>query len=93
MVFLFIHTWEHSSDVIKDVKGFISRNNYDFHVLMDLKKDGVNEVITKYKMQGIPAKFIIDGKGNIRFKVRGATGSNEEVVQELSAMIELAKAG
>lgn len=93
VVFLFIHTWEHSSDVIKDVKGFISRNNYDFHVLMDLKKDGVNEVITKYKMQGIPAKFIIDGKGNIRFKVRGATGSNEEVVQELSAMIELAKAG
>jgi len=58
---------------------------------MDLKKDGSNEVVTKYKIQGIPAKFVIDGGGNTRFKMTGFAGSDEAAVQELSAMIELAK--
>ena len=91
VLFLFIHTWERSPDATTEAKKFITDNSYDFHVLMDLKKGGTNEMVTKYEVQGIPAKFILDGKGNIRFKMTGFTGSDEAAVQELSAMIELAK--
>jgi hypothetical protein len=48
-------------------------------------------VVTGYKVSGIPAKFIIDKNGNIRFKLTGFSGGDDAAVEELSAMIELAK--
>jgi hypothetical protein len=42
-------------------------------------------------VKGIPAKFVIDQQGNIRFKLTGFDGSNEAAVAELSMMIEMAK--
>jgi peroxiredoxin len=72
---------------------FITDSKYDFQVLMDLK-DPVshkNDVVESFKVNGIPAKFIIDKKGHIRFKLTGFEGGNDGAVQELSAMIELSK--
>ena len=40
---------------------------------------------------GIPAKYIIDSNGNIRFKVIGFNGREEETVTEVSEMIDIAK--
>jgi len=92
VIFLFIHTWERQAGAENDARHYITNNHYDFTVLMDLKSDGKNPAITAYKASGIPAKFVIDGKGNIRFKLTGFAGSDEAAVSELSAMIELAKA-
>lgn len=91
VVFLFIHTWERDRNAIEGARKYIEENRYNFNVLMDLKKNGQNEAITAYRASGIPAKFIIDGKGNIRFKLTGFSGTNEAAVEEISAMIELAK--
>lgn len=91
--FLFIHTWEKSATPIQDAKEYISSMKYNFQVLMDLKdaETKENKVVSSYKVYGIPAKFVIDASGNIRFKLTGFDGSNEAAVDELSMMITMSK--
>lgn len=94
--FLFIHTWERGSveDAYKDAKAYLADNDYsDFKLLMDTKDPETrsNKAISAYKVNGIPAKFIIDKNGVIRFKVSGFSGSDEEAVAELQEMISQAK--
>lgn len=91
--FLFIHTWEQVADPLADARKYFADNKYTFDLYMDTKnsKTGINEAVTAFKVKGIPAKFIIDGKGNIRFKVTGFSGGDDAAVAELSAMIDIAK--
>lgn len=90
--FLFVHTWEKEADAIANAKKFVTGNNYPFEVLMDLKdpETGVNKVVDSYKVQGIPTKFVIDEKGDIRFRFTGFSGGDDAAVAEVSAMITLA---
>jgi thiol-disulfide isomerase/thioredoxin len=92
--FLFIDTWENGDNYIDGVKKFIADNKYTFNVLVDEKGgDGrQSKVVTQFGVTGIPTKFIIDKNGNIRFKVVGFDGSAEGLVDEVSAMIDMAKA-
>jgi hypothetical protein len=48
-------------------------------------------VVESYKVTGIPTKFVIDGSGNIRFRFTGFSGGEDAAVEEVSAMIELAR--
>jgi thiol-disulfide isomerase/thioredoxin/tetratricopeptide (TPR) repeat protein len=94
VAFLFIHTWEKGSDDASvAAKKYVTDNHYTFEVLMDLKDSasGKNKVVSAYGVNGIPAKFIIDKAGNIRFHLTGFEGGNDAAVAELSAMIEIAK--
>ncbi|MBX2876479.1 MAG: redoxin domain-containing protein [Saprospiraceae bacterium] len=86
VAFLFIDTWESAKDKDKAVSEFINKNEYTFQVLMD-KKD---EVVAKYKVEGIPTKFVLDGNGKIRFKSVGFAGNDEALMTEMNLMIELA---
>jgi peroxiredoxin len=90
--FLFVDTWERTEDFLPGVKKFIADNKYTFHVLLDEKgTDGAqNKVVSQFKVDGIPTKFIIDKTGNIRFKHVGYSGSPDGLVDEVSNMIELA---
>ncbi|WP_256006775.1 TlpA disulfide reductase family protein [Pedobacter deserti] len=91
--FLFIHTWEREENATENAKKFMIANNYPFQVLMDLKdNNGINRVVSDFKISGIPAKFIIDGKGIIRFQVTG-NGGQYDPVEEMTEMIELAGNG
>lgn len=83
--FLFINSWERVEDIKKNAADFIAKNDYPFRVLLDDK----NEVIEKYKVSGIPTKFVIDGNMNIRFVSVGYQGSEDQLVEELSVMISL----
>ncbi|MFT3824175.1 MAG: TlpA disulfide reductase family protein [Chitinophagaceae bacterium] len=90
--FVFIHTWEKEEHAIDSARSYIVKNNYPFRVAMDLKNaQGVNEVVESYKVSVIPAKFVIDKKGNIRFRFTGFSGGEDAAVEEISAMIELAQ--
>lgn len=91
--FLFIHTWERSKTPVEDAKAFITGKKYSFQVLMDLKDQEAktNKVVDSYQVTGIPAKFVIDKRGNIRFKLSGFNGSKKAAVDEMSMMIDLAK--
>ncbi|MCW8805931.1 MAG: TlpA family protein disulfide reductase [Ignavibacteriaceae bacterium] len=85
--FLFINTWERVENIKQNATEFINKNNYPFHVLLDDK----NEVIEKYKVSGIPTKFIIDKNKNIRFMNVGYSGSEDQLLKELSLMISMAQ--
>lgn len=84
--FIFVDTWEQEGDKEKNASDFITTNKYSFQVLMDNN----NEVIEQYNVEGIPTKFIIDKEGLIRFKAVGFDGSDDKLIKELTAMIELA---
>lgn len=95
VVFLFIDTWENDSNRVQKVTEFIAKNKYPFTVLYDeakAKEGNDFVVIEKYGVEGIPTKFVIDRNNNIRFKAVGYNGSADGLMQELTAMIDMAAA-
>ena len=93
VVFLFIATQEKNEGALPRVKSFIEKKKYPFHVLMDEPVAGKPDnfkVVSAYKPNGIPAKVVIDSKGRQRFLTTGFS-SDSELINELEAMIELAK--
>lgn len=91
--FLFIDVWENGDDYLPKVKKFMGDNKYTFDVLVDEKDQSGQQakVISQFKVDGIPTKFIIDGSGHIRFKHVGYDGSDDAVVSIVSSMIDMAK--
>ncbi len=94
VAFVFINTWENQETQEqrkKEVTEFIKSKKYSFNVLYDTKDDsGEYKVITKYKVDGIPTKFIIGKDGKVKFKSVGGDSNADKLVSELSAMIEMA---
>lgn len=91
--FLFINTWERDKEYKKNVVSFIEKHNYPFEVLYDDQKDSeTGQVLAaKYGVQGIPAKFIIDGEGNIRYALTGSSPNVDYIKMEMKELIEAAK--
>jgi thiol-disulfide isomerase/thioredoxin len=86
--FVFVNTWERVDNKVKNASDFITSNRYSFDVLMDNE----NKVVEQFKVEGIPTKFVLDKEGKIRFKSVGFDGGDEKLMNELSAMIEMAGA-
>lgn len=91
--FLFINTWERDKDYKNNVTAFIAKNNYPFEVLYDDQKDAVTgEVLAaKFGVKGIPAKFIIDKDGQIRYALTGSSSNVDYIKLEMKELIEAAK--
>lgn len=91
--FLFINTWERDKEYKKNVVSFIEKNGYPFEVLYDDQKDPqTGQVMAgKFGVQGIPAKFVIDAEGNIRYFLTGSTPNIEYIKMEMTELIEAAK--
>ncbi|WP_018630309.1 TlpA family protein disulfide reductase [Niabella aurantiaca] len=87
VAFLFVNTRERAQprEMETKVANFIKHSGYDFHVLLDAD----NKVSDNFAVEGIPAKFLIDGNGNIRFKVVGFDGNTDNLIEEMRAMIEV----
>ena len=83
--FLFIDTMEKGDNVIQKVQEFIAKKNYTFHVLLDMEETATS----RYKVLGIPTKFVIDPMGNIRFRIKGSKDNEIELIEELDIMINL----
>ncbi|HEY0176260.1 MAG TPA: TlpA disulfide reductase family protein, partial [Pedobacter sp.] len=86
--FFFIDTWEADANYEEKIKQYMSSNKYDFHVLLDNKQTNVSG---NFNIDGLPTKFVIDGNGIIRFKLLGFEGGDDAAVEEISAMIDIAK--
>jgi len=84
--FLFIDTKEHGENKLENAKEFMKKRNYAFYVLMD----NDNKMSTDFDVNGIPAKFIIDKTGNIRFKSVGYGGNTDALAEEVLQMVEMA---
>lgn len=89
--FLFIHTWERSASPLTEAQEYLQWNKYTFDLYMDLKDPvtSKNPAVTLFGVTGIPAKFVIDGNGRIRFRVTGLTDGEDAGAEELSAMIDM----
>ncbi|MDQ2719690.1 MAG: TlpA family protein disulfide reductase [Bacteroidota bacterium] len=63
--FLFIDVWEKNDPekTRETVTKFIKDNSYSFNILFDTQ----DKVVNDYKIEYIPAKFVIDKKGNMVF--------------------------
>jgi peroxiredoxin len=87
--FLFVDTWENGENDKKKeaAETFMKKNAYPFHVLMD----NDNAVVEKFKVEGIPTKFIIDKNGLVRFRSVGYNGNTDALAEELVMMIEMAR--
>ncbi|MCW2263085.1 MULTISPECIES: TlpA family protein disulfide reductase [Sphingobacterium] len=91
--FLFMNTWERDKNYKENVVSFITKNNYPFEVLYDDQKDAqTGEVMAaKFGVKGIPAKFIIDKEGNIRYSLTGSSPNIDYIKLEMKELIEAAK--
>lgn len=83
--FLFVNTWERVENKKQNAIDFIKKNNYPFQVLLDDN----NEVITKYKVLGIPTKFFVDKNAKIKFKSVGFSGNPDKMVDEIGTILEM----
>jgi thiol-disulfide isomerase/thioredoxin len=91
VVFLVVNTWERQGDYdsqVANAKKFIEENKYTFPVLIDQKKDDQYDVVTRYDVEGIPTKFILDKKGNIAWKVVGFD-NGQAMIDEMTEEINL----
>jgi thiol-disulfide isomerase/thioredoxin len=85
--FLFVNTRE--GGPVQRVHNFMARNSYPFVVPLDAQQRMANA----YKVQGIPTKVVIDGKGRVRYRAIGYNGNPEATVNELSMVVEMLKEG
>lgn len=91
VVFLFVNTMEKESiDRKHKVRAFLQERNLDLPVVFDNKTGEGYEMLTKYKVSGIPALFIIDRNGQVRFATKGYDGSSDGAKQEINLMIDRA---
>ena len=82
--FFFVDSWERgeTAEKLKRTQEFIAKNKYEFTVLMD----NDDAVIGKYKVEGIPTKFVIGKDGMIKFKTVGFDNA-DKLKKEMELMI------
>lgn len=95
VVFLFVNTWEslQPEKRVSQIQGFLTKNKYDFRVLMDAPLGTGSrsyQLAAALGVEGIPTKFIVDRNGDIRFMSIGFTGDDHRMVAELTNMIGIA---
>lgn len=83
--FLFVNTRE--GGPVQRVHNFMAKNTYPFVVPLDAQQRMANA----YKVQGIPTKVVIDGKGRVRYRAIGYNGNPETTVNELTLVVEMLK--
>ncbi len=93
VAFLFIDVEEQDPNPLAKVKSFIEKRNYPFTVLIDEPAEPNSpkyKITSAYKPNGIPAKYIIDNNGILRFKTSGFD-TDTELINELEAMFSILK--
>ncbi|TKC09898.1 redoxin domain-containing protein [Pedobacter polaris] len=94
VIFLFIATQESGPSAEERVKSYIKKYKFPNNVLMDkpsAKNPKIFPTAVAYNIKGIPAKMVIDKNGRLRFSTSGYS-SDAELINELEAMIAIAKA-
>jgi thiol-disulfide isomerase/thioredoxin len=88
--FLFICT----QDAPDKAVAFMQKTPYPFTVLLDEKTNDVDlyKAFAHYKVEGgIPCKIVLDKRGHIRFRTTGFNGNDQQLIEEVSAMIRMAE--
>ena len=93
IAFLFIAVDEKVPNPLPKVKSFIEKGKYPFTVLIDEPVEPNSpkfKITSAYEPNGIPAKYIIDKNGILRFRTSGFD-TDTELINELEAMFSILK--
>lgn len=93
IAFLFVAVEEKVANPLPRVKEFIEKRKYPFTVLIDEPiepNSSQYKIISAYTPNGIPAKYIIDRNGILRFRTSGFD-TDTELINELEAMFSILK--
>lgn len=91
VVFLFVNTMEKELENRQEKVGsFLKKRGFNLPVAFDPQINGKYDALTKYKVSGIPAQFVIDRDGIVRFETKGYDGSSDGFKEEIRLMIESA---
>ncbi|UZR96868.1 redoxin domain-containing protein [Chondrinema litorale] len=71
----------------KEISQFLQKRGFAFNVMLDEK----GESAKTYKVGSLPTKFVISPEGKINFRNSGGNGDKDQIIEELSLMIEIAK--
>ena len=91
VAFLFIDVEEQDPNPLPMVKSFVEKRDLPFTVLIDEPVEPNSQkykITSAYKPNGIPAKYIIDKNGIMRFKTSGFD-TDTELINELEAMFSI----
>lgn len=92
VIFLFVNTLEKQQGREEKIEQVLSSRNLTFNVLLDDLLDGNYQMVSDYKVKGVPAQFVIDREGYVRYELSGFNGSTDGLLQEIDLMIENAAA-
>lgn len=94
VVFLYVATQETGKHATEKVKTYVSANKFPSNVVMDepIAPSMQNFIVASaYQVKAIPTKVVIDKEGRLRFTTNGYQ-SDQELINELEAMISIVKA-
>lgn len=90
--FLFVDTFEDdesASRTSEKIKSVLKKKEAeDFHVILDNKLSYGYKAAIDFKVPSIPAKYIIDTKGNLRYSSTGYD-TDEKLIREIKSIIEI----
>ena len=84
-------------NILLSIYGIVStsvsknENNYSFNVLFDEMNDWNKRIATRYDVEALPTKIIIDKNGYIRYHSSGTSSSIDDIMDDLSTRIEIVK--
>lgn len=93
VLFLFVNTLEFSGRDEVFIKEFLEKKGIDIDVYLDRPLSKGISLSDKLSITTLPQKMIVDFSGNIRYRDKGFSGSDEELISELTTKINSLLAG
>jgi len=87
VLFLFVNTLEFSGRDEVFIKEFLEKKGIDIDVYLDRPLSKGISLSDKLSITTLPQKMIVDFSGNIRYRDKGFSGSDEELISELTTKI------
>lgn len=90
VVFLFVNTLERRKSPegrIEQIELLLQDRGLNFDVLIDIEQASGFKMASAYGVSSIPAQFIIDTNGIVKYKLGGFNGNIDSMVEELNVLI------
>lgn len=94
VVFLYVNTLEPSKRGVQFIKDFLAKKNIDLYFLVDSgNADPTGRSLADIVgISGLPTSIILDDNGYIAFRSSGFRGNSQDILQEITPIIEKIKA-
>jgi thiol-disulfide isomerase/thioredoxin len=91
VLILFVNTFEREKDKaerIAHVQSFVKQKNLPFEVVLDTSYDVGYITAAAYDVDAIPAQFVINKTGQVRYRLKGFDGATDSYIEEISYLLD-----